>query len=180
VAARSKAWGCGHSIAGIAGSSSAGGMDVCLLWVLRVFGSRSLQRADPSSRGVLPNMCLCVCVSAIRWNSNPLHLQWLGRKRSKLGRKEGRKEGGKKERKKERKFLLIKFMSHNVKANSKNVNGIQIRTSEVSTVDSTTLHTPHASSPSLLSLQLVCVNFLPRAQRCKFLFVWCVTTTEWD
>jgi hypothetical protein len=31
LAARSKAWVCGHSLAGIAGSNPAGGMDVCLL-----------------------------------------------------------------------------------------------------------------------------------------------------
>ena len=31
VAARSKAWDCGHSFAGIVGSNPAGGMDVCLL-----------------------------------------------------------------------------------------------------------------------------------------------------
>ena len=31
VAARSKAWVCGRSLAGIAGSNPAGGMDACLL-----------------------------------------------------------------------------------------------------------------------------------------------------
>ena len=31
VAARSKAWVCGRSLDGIAGSKPAGGMDVCLL-----------------------------------------------------------------------------------------------------------------------------------------------------
>jgi hypothetical protein len=31
VAARSKAWVCGRSFAGIAGSNPTGGMDVCLL-----------------------------------------------------------------------------------------------------------------------------------------------------
>jgi hypothetical protein len=31
VAAWSKAWVCGRSLAGIAGSNTAGGMDVCLL-----------------------------------------------------------------------------------------------------------------------------------------------------
>jgi hypothetical protein len=36
VAARSKAWVCGRSLAGIAGSNTAGVMDVCLLWVLCV------------------------------------------------------------------------------------------------------------------------------------------------
>jgi len=36
VAARSKQWVCGCSLAGIAGSNSAGGMGICLLWVLCV------------------------------------------------------------------------------------------------------------------------------------------------
>jgi len=36
VAERSKAWVCGRSLAGIVGSNTAGGMDVCLLWVLYV------------------------------------------------------------------------------------------------------------------------------------------------
>jgi hypothetical protein len=36
VAARSKTWVCGRSLAGIAGSNASGGMDVCLLWVLCV------------------------------------------------------------------------------------------------------------------------------------------------
>jgi len=31
VAARSKAWTCDHSFAGIVGSNPAGGMDVCLM-----------------------------------------------------------------------------------------------------------------------------------------------------
>jgi hypothetical protein len=36
VTARSKSWICGRSLAGISGSNTAGGMDVCLLWVLCV------------------------------------------------------------------------------------------------------------------------------------------------
>ena len=36
VVARSKAWVGGLSLAGIAGSNPAGGMDVCLLWMLWV------------------------------------------------------------------------------------------------------------------------------------------------
>jgi hypothetical protein len=35
---RSKAWFYGRSLAGIADSNPAGGMDVCLLWVMCVFG----------------------------------------------------------------------------------------------------------------------------------------------
>ena len=34
VAARSKAWVCGHSLAGIVGSNPAGGMDICLVDVV--------------------------------------------------------------------------------------------------------------------------------------------------
>jgi hypothetical protein len=36
VAARTKAWVYGRSLAGIVGSIPPGGMDVCLLWVLFV------------------------------------------------------------------------------------------------------------------------------------------------
>jgi len=36
VAAQSKAWGCGSSLAGNAGSNTSGVMDVCPLWVLYV------------------------------------------------------------------------------------------------------------------------------------------------
>jgi hypothetical protein len=56
VAARSKAWVFGRSLAGIAGSNPAGGMDVCLLWVLCVVKQSSLRRADHLSRGVLPSV----------------------------------------------------------------------------------------------------------------------------
>jgi len=37
VAAQSKAWFCGRLPAEIAGSNLAGGMNICLLWVLCVF-----------------------------------------------------------------------------------------------------------------------------------------------
>jgi len=56
VAARSKAWVCGCTLAEIAGSNPAGGMDACLLSELCVVRRRSLRRADHSSRGVLPSM----------------------------------------------------------------------------------------------------------------------------
>ena len=36
VAARSKAWVCGFSLVGIAGSNPAGGMDICLVYVVCV------------------------------------------------------------------------------------------------------------------------------------------------
>jgi hypothetical protein len=60
-----------------------GGVDACLLHVLCVRW-RSLRRADHSSRGIIPTVCVCVCVSlsVIRCNNDPLHLQWVGRRRS--------------------------------------------------------------------------------------------------
>jgi len=62
VAARSKAWVCGRSLAGIVGSNPAGGIDVCVeCWVLCVVRYRALRRADHSSRGVLLTVkCRCV------------------------------------------------------------------------------------------------------------------------
>jgi hypothetical protein len=59
AAARSKAYVCGRTLAGIVGSNPTGGMDVCLLYSVCVVRQRSLRRADPSSRGVLPTV---VCV----------------------------------------------------------------------------------------------------------------------
>ena len=59
VAARSKVWVCGLSLAGFAGSNPAWGTYVCLLWVLCVVRYRSLRRANHSSRELLPTV---VCV----------------------------------------------------------------------------------------------------------------------
>ena len=58
MAERSKARVCGRSLAGVAGSNPAEGMDVFVLCVVRW---RSLRRADHSSKGVLPTV-LCHCV----------------------------------------------------------------------------------------------------------------------
>ena len=69
MAARSKAWVCDRSLAGISGSNLVEDMDICLLWVLCVVRWRSLCRADHSSRGVPPTV---VCLSVIM---NP----WLTR-----------------------------------------------------------------------------------------------------
>jgi hypothetical protein len=60
----------GRLLTGIAGSNPAGGMDVCRKWCGVRW--RSLRLADPSSRGVLPSV---VCLSVIRCNITPLHLQ---------------------------------------------------------------------------------------------------------
>ena len=62
MAARSKAWVCGCLLAGIVDSNTAGGMDVCLFWVFCLVRSRSLCKADHSSRGVLPSVaCVNEC-----------------------------------------------------------------------------------------------------------------------
>ena len=50
MAALSKAWLCGRSLAGVVGSNPAGGMDVCCQV------DRSLRRVDDSSRAVLLSM----------------------------------------------------------------------------------------------------------------------------
>jgi hypothetical protein len=88
VAARSKAWVCGYSLGGIAGSNPAVSMDACCeCYVL------SLRQADPTYRGNPPSVCVCVCVT--QCNSNPLHLQCVGR------RDQTKKEETKERRKKE-------------------------------------------------------------------------------
>jgi hypothetical protein len=51
TAPRFKALVCGSLLAGKADSNPAGGMDVCLLWVLCVFRYTSLRRADHTSTG---------------------------------------------------------------------------------------------------------------------------------
>ena len=99
MAARSEAWVCGLSLAGIVGSNPAESMDVCLFWVLGVVRYRSLRRSDHTSIGVLPTVvclsvcefvCVCECVwmwvceceslSVIRCYYNPLHPQRIGRR----------------------------------------------------------------------------------------------------
>jgi hypothetical protein len=58
VAARSKAWVYGRSLAGIAGSSSPEGMDVCFLWMLCIVHvHRRVRLADHSSGGVISYIC---------------------------------------------------------------------------------------------------------------------------
>ena len=68
AAARSKAWVCEISFAGIVGSNPAGAMDVCAVWMLCVVRKSSLSRADLLSRGVLPTVvCLSVIVKPGQW-----------------------------------------------------------------------------------------------------------------
>jgi hypothetical protein len=78
VAARSKAWVCGRSLAGIAVSNPAKSTEFCLFIMLVLRTYRSLQLTDPSSRGVLPSVyvcvCVCVCVSlGVTRSKNTLH-----------------------------------------------------------------------------------------------------------
>ena len=56
VAVRSKAWVYGCSLSGVTGSNPTYGIDVCLLYVLRVRKQSSLRRLGHSCRGVIPNM----------------------------------------------------------------------------------------------------------------------------
>jgi len=56
VAARFKTWVCGRSLAGSEGWDPGEGWVIRLLCVLYVV--RSLRRADPSSREVLPRVCV--------------------------------------------------------------------------------------------------------------------------
>ena len=83
VAARRMA--CGLSLAGVASSNPAETFNVFLLWVSYGVSYRSLRWADPSSREVVPTV-VYHCV--ITHNNNPLHLQWLGRKKSDEERKD--------------------------------------------------------------------------------------------
>jgi hypothetical protein len=62
VAARSKAWVCGLSLAGISGSNPAGGMDVLSLVSVSCCQVEALQHTNLSSREVLPSV---VCLSVI-------------------------------------------------------------------------------------------------------------------
>jgi len=67
VAASSKTWVCGRSLAGIAGSNPAGVMDVCLCDYCVLLGRGIYEEADHPSRGVLPSVvCLRVIVKFLQ------------------------------------------------------------------------------------------------------------------
>jgi hypothetical protein len=68
VAARCKAWVCGSSLDGTAGSNTAGCMEVCLLCVVR---KRSFRRADHSSVGVLPSVACLNVIAKPRYSAGP-------------------------------------------------------------------------------------------------------------
>jgi hypothetical protein len=78
VAAPSKAWICGRSLAGIVGSNPTAGMDVCLVQCLCCQVEVSA-RGRSLVQGVLPTV---VCVWWV-WSSEckqPRHLLWVGRR----------------------------------------------------------------------------------------------------
>ena len=69
MAMRSKAWVCGRSFVGIAGSNAAGARSV--VSVLCVVRYKSIRRAHPSSRGVLPCVCVIKCDQMQQQPSTP-------------------------------------------------------------------------------------------------------------
>jgi hypothetical protein len=75
MAAYSKAWVGGRSLAGIAGSNPAGGIDTFLLRLL--FGVQVSVSATGRFlfKGSLPSVCVCVSLSVVRRKSNLLHVQ---------------------------------------------------------------------------------------------------------
>jgi hypothetical protein len=84
IASRSKAWVCGRLLAGIAGLNSAGGMDVCLVNVVCCQAEVSATGRSLVQRS--PTEC-DVSLSVSKCNSNPLYLQWVGRRcQTKKGR----------------------------------------------------------------------------------------------
>jgi hypothetical protein len=105
VAMQSKASVCRRPFSGIPCSNSFEGMIVCLLWVLCVVTWRCLRQPDPSSRGVPPSVCVCVSLSMIRCNNNPLDRQWVGR------RSQTEKERNK-ERTKLRSKAVASYLTH--------------------------------------------------------------------
>ena len=66
VAARSKAWVCDRSQAGISGSNPSG--EICLLYVFCFVIHNALRWDDHSSRGVLSSaVCLSMIVNPRHW-----------------------------------------------------------------------------------------------------------------
>jgi hypothetical protein len=65
---------CKHSTREYKKKNPSGGMDVRFICFFVLRRERPLRRADHSSRGVLPSVCVSLCL--IKRNNNPLHLQW--------------------------------------------------------------------------------------------------------
>jgi len=91
---KARLWGRWH--AGFAGLNPTEGLAVCRLWVL-IVRYRSLRTADPSSRGILPIVCVIECdhvqpstPTMNRWTRDEIRLR---KKESKKERKKERKKG---------------------------------------------------------------------------------------
>ena len=79
LAARSKPWVCGRSFAWFAGSNAGGGMAVpfecCVSLGIGLYDGPILRQRSP-----IEYVCVCVSLSVIVCNSNPLHLSRVGRR----------------------------------------------------------------------------------------------------
>ena len=85
VVARSKAWVCGCSIAGIAGANPGRTMNVECCQV-------EVQSLSQRRCNECVCLCVCVCVYVIRCNSNLLHLTLGGRKGQTKKKRKKKKE----------------------------------------------------------------------------------------
>jgi len=80
VAARSKVWVCGRSLAGLRVRISPGGRECLSLMNALCY------QVEVSAMGRTLGVCVCVracvraCVCVNRCNKNPLHLEWAGRR----------------------------------------------------------------------------------------------------
>ena len=79
MAARSKASVCCRMPPEIVGSNPTGGMDGCLLCFVR---QRPVRRADHSSRGVLPTVCVVECNLETSRMRRPFPTGWGGGSRA--------------------------------------------------------------------------------------------------
>ena len=84
MAARSKAQDCGHSHAGIAGSNTAGDMTVAV----NVLSGRGLCDGPITLPEESYQVCVCVSLSVIGCNCNPLRLNGVCRSQTKKEIKE--------------------------------------------------------------------------------------------
>ena len=84
MATLSKAWVCSRLLARIAGSNPAGGHE-CLVSVVYYQVEVSASRWSLVQRN--PTVFVCIFFSVIRYNNNPLHLQWVGIEEARLRNK---------------------------------------------------------------------------------------------
>ena len=105
MTARPKARSCCRSLAGIAGSNTAGGIDVCML-LGRAFCDEPIPRRGQSYWGRARARVYMYVTRCDQVQRNPVHLQWLCR------RVQAKKE--RKLRRKQRRFLKLKQLYWNI------------------------------------------------------------------